>query len=309
MMFSRPTAAAVLGALFALSFGPAPAATAPVPIPTASPLKTIKHVYATRLCTGLRRSVLPAVGHILQNDHVIATSRPLFQDYVKTTSTGSQAATDMDVMRLEKLISPLVKNTQATEQALRDTIYPRKPQSNTDKQLLQIRAHLAQVLEEQKRALDLVSGFVDTQQLGELQAAGHEYDKSISGNETTTKTPNNSNNTPNTSPTAPPADILNAGVSNANNDPARKYDPRYTNTGSQLGYNPLNVFDQQMEQYQMQISQSENLATQAIMKAVPQCGGQIPAPPAPAPLSASPVPASPLPVTAPVPSPVPTGKP
>ncbi len=306
-MFSRLTAAAVLGALLALSIGPAPAATAPVPVPTASPLKTIKHVYATRLCTGLRRSVLPAVGHILQNDHVIATSRPLFQDYVKTTSMGSQAATDMDVMRLERLIDPLVKNTQATEQALRDTVYPRKPQSDTDKQLLQIRAHLAQVLAEQKRALDLVSGFVDTQQLGELQAAGHEYDKSINGSETRTKT-SNSNDAPSTSPTAPPADILNAGVSNANNDPARKYDPRYTNTGSQVGYNPLNVFDQQMEQYQMQISQSENLATQSIMKAVPQCGGQVQAPPAPAPMP-SPIPASPLPVIAPVPSPVPSGKP
>lgn len=302
-MFSRPTAAAVLGALFALSIGPAPAATAPVPVPTASPLKTIKHVYATRLCTGLRRSVLPAVGHILQNDHAIAVSRPLFQDYVKTTTIGSQAATDMDVMRLEKLIDPLVKNTQATEAALNDSIYPRKPQSDTDKQLLRIRAQLAQVLEQQKRALDLVSGFVDTQQLGELQAAGHEYDKSISGTDTTTRTSNN-NNTPSTSPTAPPADILNAGVSNAGNDPTRKYDPRYTNTGSQLGYNPLNVFDQQMEQYQMQISQTESLASQAILKAVPQCGGQVPMPPAPAP-----VPPVPPPAASALPSPRPTGKP
>src|SRR5579864_3038255 len=90
-MFSRLFAAVTLGALGALSLGPAPATSAPVPIPTptATPLKTIKHVYATRLCTGLRRSIAPAVGRVLQNDHAIAVSRPLLQDYVKNTSMGS----------------------------------------------------------------------------------------------------------------------------------------------------------------------------------------------------------------------------
>ncbi len=287
-------AAAALGALCALAVGPAPAATLPLPLPSATPLKTIKHVYSTRLCTALRRSIAPAVGRVLQNDRSIATSRPLFQDYVKSSSTGSQSAIDMDVMRMEQLIDPLVKNTQAIEDFLSDPVYPRHAQSQSDKQLLQVRAHLAQVLERQKQALDLVSGFVDTQQLGELQAAGHEYDKVINN----TGTAKDATNTkPNVSPTAPPADILNAGVSTAN-DPSRKYDPRYTNTGSQVGYNPLNIFDQQMEQYQIQIARSEDLASQGILKAVPMCGGHVPASPA-APTAASPAPAAPLPAPSP----------
>jgi hypothetical protein len=312
MMFSRLTAAAVLAALFALGIGPAPAATVPLPTPTATPLKTIKHVYATRLCTALRRSIAPAVGHVLQNDRAIATSRPLFQDYVKTTADGSQAATDLDVMRLERLIDPLVKNTQAIEKLLKDPVYPRRPQSDSDKQLLIIRAQLASVLDQQKRALDLVSGFVDTQQLGELQASGHEYDNAINNNGQANRNGTSSNH-PNLSPTAPPADILNAGVTNSNNDIARKYDPRYTNTGSQVGYNPLNVFDQQMGIYQTDISRTEDLASQSILKAVPQCGGQVPGPaPAPvpaSPLPAAPAPASPLPAAAPLPTATPTPKP
>src|SRR5579864_4075690 len=99
-MFSRLAAAAVITTISVLSVAQAPAATAPVPYPTTTPLKTIKHVYATRLCTGLRRSVGPAIWHIMQNDHAIATSRPLFQDYVKNTADGSQPAVDMDVVRL-----------------------------------------------------------------------------------------------------------------------------------------------------------------------------------------------------------------
>ncbi len=280
-----------------LSLGPAPAATAP--IPTATPLKTIKHVYATRLCTGLRRSIAPAVRRVLQNDRAIATSRPLFQDYVKTTSMGSQGATDMDVMRLEKLITPLVNNTQEIEKLLHDPVYPRKAQSDADKQLLQMRAHLAAVLAEQKRALDLISGFVDTQQMGELQAAGNENQNSITATGSTKTSNPNTTQAPQTSPTVPPADILNAGVTNAGNDPARKYDPRYTNTGSQVGYNPLNIFDQAMEEHQVNIYQSENLASQAILKAVPQCGGHVPPAPTPPPGPASPVPVAPLPSATP----------
>lgn len=285
-----------LGALFALSVGPAPAATAS-PKPAATPLKTISHVYAKRLCTGLRRSIAPAVGHVLQNDRLIATSRPLFVSFTKNTSTGSKGATDMDVMHLENLVTPLVKNTQEIERLLNDTVYPRHPQSDEDRQLLAMRAHLEAVLAEQKHALDLVSGFVDTQNMAELQAAGHQYDSAINGSDT-----RNSNNTQTPaplSPTAAPAPILNAGIDQSN-DPARKYDPRYTNTGSQVGYNPLNAFDQQMGNYQQQILVSENKVSAEIFKAIPACGGQVPAQPSPAPVPASPAPAAP--VAAPSPS-------
>jgi len=292
-MFLRLFSSGALGALIVLSLVPAPAQTAAVPTATATPLKTIKHVYATRLCTGLRRSIGPAVRDVLQNDRAIAISRPLFQDYVKSSSTGSQGAVDMDVMRMEKLIGPLVSNTQAIEKYLNDSIYPSKPQSDQDRQLLQMRAHLADVLAQQKQALDLVSGFVDTQQLGQLRAAGHEYDKTL--NNPDTRSGSGNPNAGSASPTSAPAPILNAGVNNASNDPGRASDPRYLNTGSQLGYNPLNIFDQRMEQFQTEINKIESLASQSILKAVPMCGGQVAPPTTPSSAPASPVPSRPLP--------------
>jgi hypothetical protein len=271
-----------LAALVALSAGPAPAVAA-APKPAATPLKTISHVYAKRLCTGLRRSIAPAVGRVLQNDKAMELSRPLFQSFVKNTNTGSQAATDMDVMHLERLVDPMVKNTQEIERLLNDTVYPRKPQSDEDKQLLEMRAQLEVVLAHQKQALDLISGFVDTQNMAELQAAGHEYDSAINSTDT-----HNSKSTPppQPAPTAAAAPILNAGVSQAN-DPAHQYDPRFKNTGSDLGYNPLSAFDQQMAVYQQMIEQPENKVSAAIFKAIPECGGTVPAQPSPPPAPAA----------------------
>src|SRR5579871_1658743 len=98
------------------------------PSPAPTPLKTITHLRAQRLCAGLRRSVYPAVGHILQNDKLIAQSRPFFRDYVKQSASGNRAGVDLDVVRLESYITPLVQSTQAIEALLNDPVYPAHPQ-------------------------------------------------------------------------------------------------------------------------------------------------------------------------------------
>jgi hypothetical protein len=250
-MLARLTAAALAAVL-----------ASPSPAPT--PLKTISHLRVLRLCTGLRRSIYPAVGRVLQDDKVIAQSRPLFQDYVKQSATSTQPAVDLDVVRLERLIDPLVKNTQAIERLLNDPIYPLHAVSQSDQDLLDMRTRLQEVLAQQKRALDLVSGFVDTQQMGELQNAGHEYDSATA--------PNRQSSPPPSAPTSPPNDILSAGIPN----PQRSNDPRFTPTNSLVGYNPLNGFDEQMEAYQQTITTSEDAASKIILKVVPECGGHVP---------------------------------
>ncbi|MFN2449704.1 MAG: hypothetical protein ABR508_07920 [Candidatus Baltobacteraceae bacterium] len=287
-MIVRLLTPVALAALTLLSVGPAPAAVLARPVPKPTPLKTIKHVYSnSRMCMGLRRSIGPAVGKVLQNDKTIATSRPMLQDFVASASLGSEGGKDMAVARLERLVGPLVKGTQNIEALLNDPIYPRKAQNDNDKQLLQMRTQLAQVLAKQKNALDLISGFIDTEQLGQLQAAGHQYDAAVNSN----SSPNAAANRPVARATTAPAEILNAGVNTAANDPAgtMKNDPRYANTNNAIGYNPLNMFDQQMLAYQAEIAQGEAAATFSILKAVPQCGGKIPgpsSPPLPSPLPA-----------------------
>lgn len=286
MMSVRLTAALTLTAFSALAASPgAFAATAPTPAST--PLKTITHIRSSPLCTGLRRAIGPAIGKVLQNDGYIARSRPMFQDYVQNSTLGSKAGVDMDVMHMEGLIAPLVQNTQAIERYLNDPILKRRPANDSDKQLIEMRMHLLAVLEQQKQALDLISGFVDTQQMGQLQAAGHEYDKALNGDAPSKSQGSATAAAPAPAPTTAPNSLLNAGLARSPSDP-RNSDPRFGSTDSTVGYNPLKVFDQQVGLYQQAIGTSESAAAKAVIKAVPECGGTVPP-------AAQVVPASPKP--------------
>jgi hypothetical protein len=280
-MLERLTAVFALGALVALAASPVAAVPAPKPAPT--PLKTITHVRTSPLCSALRRTIGPAIGKVLENDKLIANSKPLLHDYVKASATGlNKGSQDLAVSRLESLIGPLVKNTQQIDKLLNDRYaFPKAAYSDDDQKLLQMRAQLLAVNAQQKKALDMISGFVDTQQLGELQAAGHEYDAALSTNPKATGQVG-------ATPTPPPSDVLNAGVENASNDPTRAVDPRYKNTDSVYA-NPLNVFEQQMSNYQQDIAGTEQVAAKTVIEAVPLCGGHIPGQPAPSP---SPAPAA-----------------
>jgi hypothetical protein len=275
-MLQRLTAVLLLCALVAMVPNRATASAAPKP--SATPLKTITHLHISPLCTGLRRVIGPAIARLLQSDKIIDSSKPMFHDFARESAIGqNKAAQDLAVARLESLIGPLVKNTQAVDKLLGDPYaFPKVPYSDDDRKLLQMRAQLLAVNDQQKKALDIVSGFVDTQQLGELQAAGHEYDAALSSN------PSAKGQTPNPAPTEPPSDVLNAGVTNAQNDPSRAIDPRYKNTGSVLGANPLNVFENAISSYQQDIAGSEQAAAKSVVEAVPQCGGHVPGQPAPA---------------------------
>lgn len=273
-MLERPAAALLLGAVAALSAAPAYAGNAPAPTPT--PLRTIVRMRSTPLCTGLR-AMAPAVGKVLQSDHIIASSKPLFHDFVRASGDqNAKPAQDMAVMRLEQLVGPLVRNTQEVDRLLSNpAAFPQRVHGPDDRKVLQMRAQLQAVNDQQKRALDVINGFVATEQLAQLQAAGHEYDSALAP--TTKGSP-----PPNPVPTTAPADILNAGVT-PSSDITRKYDPRYLNTGNQLGMNPLNAFEDAISSYQHQISGKEQQAAQSVMAAVPLCGGHPPAQPAPVP--------------------------
>jgi len=256
------------------------------PAPAAKPLKTISHLHVSPLCTGLRRNIGPAIGKVLQNDGYIAQSRPLFRNYVKAVSLGS-ASKDLTVSRLESLIRPLVANTDTIEKLLNDPyVFPRVAISDSDKRLLEMRAHLAQVNEQQKNVLDVISGFVSTQQLGELQAQGNELMNRIAAADVT---PSRSPNQPAQSaqqaglaPAPPPADVLNAGVT----DRSRAQDPSFQNNGNLVGHNPLDGFELAVAEYQRELQQSEGQAANLVMQAVPLCGGTVPGqapPPQPTP--------------------------
>lgn len=278
-MLERLTAVFVLGALVALAASPAAAGPAPSPSPT--PLKTITHVHVSPLCSGLTKSIRPAVGKVLQSDEIIASSKPLFHDYVQASSDSqSKPAEDLAVMRLERLIGPLVANTQKVDRLLNNPyVFPKVARSSDDKQLLKMRAQLQAVNDQQKHALDVISGFVATQQMAELQAQGHEMDAVTNPNiKTEMPTPGP------LSPTPSSPEILNAGVGNSSNDVSRQYDPRYKVSGNSLAAGPLDVFGNAISSYQQDIQNGEQAAAKSVIAAVPMCGGHVPGQPEEAPV-------------------------
>jgi hypothetical protein len=246
------------------------------PAPAATPLKTIEHLHVSPLCTGLRQNIGPAIGKVLQNDGTIAQSRPLLRGFVKASATNS-ASKDLQVARVERLITPLVQNTAAIEKLLNDPyVFPKRAISDSDRQLLEIRAYLQQVVTQQKRALDVISGFVDTEQLGQMQAAGEEAIKLTQTHEIPgAQGSDSSARDAAAGPTPPPSEILNAGISSP---PQIAPDPRLRDTGLVLGHNPLDVFDQAIGEYQQMLQASEGRAADLVVKALPLCGGRVPGP-------------------------------
>jgi len=244
------------------------------PAPAATPPKTIIQLHVSPLCTGLRQNIGPAIGKVLQNDKTIADSRPLLRGYAKAVASGSLSK-DMQISRLERSITPLVKNTAAIEKLLNDPfVFPRVAVTDADRQLLQIRANLEQVVAQQKGALDVLSGFLDTEQLGQLQLAGKEYQNLTASHEMPTQQGSvGAASARQIAPTPPPSGVLNAGVQNT---PGQATDPRLQETGLSAGHNPLDVFDQALAQYQAQLQSSEGQAAELVVKALPLCGAHVP---------------------------------
>jgi len=174
-----PLVAMVLAAAFAV---PAAAATAPAPTPTPPDLPEIYRTVSRPLCSALATKIRPAVALMLQNDATIAKGTPLFGDYIKMSAAGSSAGQDMSIHRLNNLVTPLVQNTLAVQKLLEDpSVFPPKPQNDDDKHLLELKDQMLKALATQQASLDIINGFVETQQLGEMQHEGFGYLHAITG--------------------------------------------------------------------------------------------------------------------------------
>jgi hypothetical protein len=140
---------------------------------------------------------------ILQNDATIAKSQPLFKKYGRAAfggivaSTGSSGmgappandsinsespGTSMALQQMSYLVSPIAQNLIAAQTLLDDEKLVHPPGSPSDvATLAQIRQQLLETIAFQSASLDLVNGFVTTQQLGEIQHAGETYIQAIQG--------------------------------------------------------------------------------------------------------------------------------
>jgi hypothetical protein len=168
-----------VAAAVALAFLWHESAKAAHPLPTPTP-PIIYHGVARPLCAALVRHVRPVVGMMLENDHTIGKSPSLLSQYNRDLddvqangSSASQAERDLTLYHLEQLVTPLANNVNAMQRELEDpSVFPPNPQGDDEKMLDAMRAELLKALATQAVALDLINGYVQTQQLAELQQEG-----------------------------------------------------------------------------------------------------------------------------------------
>jgi hypothetical protein len=233
------------------------ASPAPSPAPLTR-LKVIGSVRSTPFCTTLRETIGPAIAAVLSNDDLIASSKPAFATlYHDDVLARSEARAHLDMNRLESLITPIVTNVKRI-----DSLLAGKP---NDSKLQAVRDKLQAVLAQQKESLNVISGFIATEQLGEIQSAG---------------TPGNwasafsakpqSNSQPAPSLAQPPAanNLFSAGVHNANGG---SRDPRYDTKNVGPTYDPFAPLVAQIEQQRATAQGSESEAASLVTDALKLC--------------------------------------
>ncbi|HTX59649.1 MAG TPA: hypothetical protein VMH02_08195 [Verrucomicrobiae bacterium] len=281
----------VMIAALAVAITPAPptaaATTAPTPAPVRTPPPQIYHIVTRPLCAELHEHIAPTVGMMLENDKILKESPKLFSEYNRdslngvdnsaSNSNGAQggvllnnsntmnASQNMTVLKMENMVSPLANNIIAMRKLLDSpALVNGTGNVDDDKQLAAIRATLLKAIADQSASLDIVNGFVQTQQMGDLQHAGEEYIAAMNQPDTTNQ-PQSGIATPNP--------LLQS--SNQAGLPPDPYAVDLANVpGLTLGYNPTTRLRDAVKWTIQQTANNENDASKDILASAAICSGQ-----------------------------------
>ncbi len=228
---------------------------APSPVPL-TPLKVIGRVRSTPFCTTLHETIGPAIAAVLSNDDLIASSKPAFATlYHDDVLVRSEARAHLDMNRLESLITPIVANVKRV-----DALLAGKP---NDPRLQAVRDKLQAVIAQQKESLNVISGFVATEQLGELELGGPPDNwASVFGAKP--QTPSR----PAPDLAQPPAakNLFAAGLPSQNTQ-----DPRYDAKTVGPTYDPFGPLVTQIQEQRVAAQASESDAAQLVTNALKLC--------------------------------------
>jgi len=251
------------------------------PAPRGTPPPEIIHVVTSPFCAKLHQHVRPAVAMILQNDQTIAKSPPLFKRYARGAfnaqdkgagnfSNGAPAGdsiynqspeTSMALQKMSYLVSPIAQNIISAQKLLTASEMS-EPTGNPDddKRLAQIKNQLMEAIAYQNASLDLINGFVATQQMGELQHAGQEYIAAL--------------NQTDISATKPLVQ-LTPGPFQDPNAPGLTQNPYNIDLaaipGLAVGYNPLTRIEDGLSWVQAETAKRESAAGTSITNALSEC--------------------------------------
>jgi hypothetical protein len=273
----RTPSAAVLALVVALATG----ATGPTPPPE------IYHIITRPLCAQLHDRIAPAIGMMLQNDTTIKKSPDLFKAYNKAALYGNDAGSshgnmnaeqsaggaanatlnesqNMALLGMENLIRPIANNIIAIQTTLDSPALTKGTGlPDDDKQLKDIREKLLKALASQNAALDIISGFVDTQQMADLQHTGEEYIGDISQPDVKTEG-------------TPAPDPLTFNPNYAGLPPNPYTIDLASIPGLTLGYNPVTRLIDALHWTIDQTATRENDAAKAVMSSAAICSKVVP---------------------------------
>jgi hypothetical protein len=253
---------------------------------TATPPPQIYHIVTRPICAQLHQRIAPAIGMMLQNDTMIKKGPALFQKYNDAALYGgdpaasskkdpvagdpggvSNPAQNMALQGMENLIRPIANNIIAIQTTL-DSAELRNGtgRPEDDQRLREIRDKLLKALAVQNASLDIISGFVDTQQMADLQHAGEAYISSMG-------TPDTNRTVASPSPVNPFQSNTTAGL------PPNPYTiDLATIPGLTMGYNPVTRLLDALQWTIDTTATRENDAAKAVMSSATLCSSAVPAP-------------------------------
>jgi hypothetical protein len=274
----RTTLAAALLSAFIACIASASAATkatpSPAPAPTAPPeiYRTVVHP----VCSALATKIRPAIGMLLENDQLIGKSPAMFKEYGMAQFNKSDAQKSMTILHMENLVTPLANNVLAIQKLLEDpSVFPPVPRDQESARTVDLKNKLMQSLADQQAALDIINGFVETQQLADMQHEGFGYIYSIA-NDGQNRNTGGVDPLHNIAPTADPMHpqpfddtVINAGL------PTNPYEIDLTRVpGLSLGYNPVRSLQEGVVWAQSDGQKHEATLAKTVTDTVKLCGGQ-----------------------------------
>ncbi|HLY03517.1 MAG TPA: hypothetical protein VKR56_13615 [Candidatus Cybelea sp.] len=248
-------------------------------VPTPTPPPQIYHVVSRPLCSELRQHIKPAIGMMMENDATIKKSPSLFKQYNTASLYGSDPATaqsgpgamdpggsangsqEIALLGIENLIRPIANNIIAIQTVLDSPeLRTTTGREDDDKRLQDIRQKLLKALAAQNASLDIISGFVDTQQMANLQHAGEAFIGEA-----------NQPETQRASSSTPPPNPLTYDPNYAGLPPNPYTIDLATVPGLTLGYNPVTRLIEALSWTIDQTSARENDAAKAVMSSAGLC--------------------------------------
>ena len=265
--------AAVLALVAVVAAAPADEGNTPSPSATPTVLREIGRVGSTAYCTMLSKRIAPALQGLMKTDEVILEGRRTFVKMSEDALSRSHGHLALDRSHLGQVISAAAHNLEIVRTLLSDPAYfPVEPQSDDDKAAVQLKAYLQTVVVQQNAALNILSGTLETELMGQMQSERDTNLQSAIGKPSSFATP---------TPIDPTQFISGAGL--PDNSPNSQFSTKNLASGTTARRTIYDSLGIALDVQRRQIAFVEGAANQAVVKAVPLCTASVAPSPAPTP--------------------------